>query len=399
MLQRMLLALALLASGVSQAAGLTIDPQDARATGMGKAVVSNQKDAAALFYNPAGIADMEESLQVKAGVTGIMPRVDFTSETGAEYTQDFTLLPPPHVYAAWAPAESFALGLGLATPWGNSITWPEDFIGRVLAQHSRLVVYELLPSAAYAPVSWLRVGAGVRVARGTVRLERRAFPTEDPGLVVLEGDAWGLGFQAGAQADLVEGMLSLGVNWRSGVDLDFQGTTSSRDIPPMMQPLFPEVPFSSEIRLPASVVFGATVRPIKQLSLAVDVGWIGWSSVEEILIDLEPEAAPDTRLEKRWQDRWLVRVGAEYGVTERLALRAGFNYDPTPSPAETLTPELPDADRLVFTVGGGYGWEHLRLDAAYELLLLQDKRSTFQGLPGTYGGTAHLIVLTLGWGM
>lgn len=399
MLQRVVLALAMLLCGVSQAAGFTIDPQDARATGMGKAVVSNQEGAAALFYNPAGLVGMEETVQVRLGVTGIIPRVRFTSEAGAEYTQDFTLLPPPHAYGAWAPAESFALGLGLATPWGNSVTWPEDFAGRVLAQHSRLVVYELLPSAAYAPVSWLRVGAGVRVARGMVRLERRAFPTADPGTVVLEGDAWGLGFQAGAQAELLEGLLSLGVNWRSTVELDFAGTTGSRDIPPLLQPLFPEVPFSSEIRLPASVFLGATVRPLPRLSLAVDVGWVGWSSVEELLIDLEPALAPDTRLEKRWEDRWQVRVGAEYGLTQRLALRAGFNYDPTPSPAETLSPELPDADRLVFSVGAGYGWEHLRLDAAYELLLLQDQRSTFQGLPGTYGGTAHLIVLTLGWGM
>jgi long-chain fatty acid transport protein len=90
-------------------------------------------------------------------------------------------------------------------------------------------------------------------------------------------------------------------------------------------------------------------------------------------------------------------VGGEYLVTDALAVRAGFVYDPTPSPEETLAPDLPDADRLKLSVGAGYGFGAFRVDAGYQLVLLQERRSTFPLLPGTYDGMAHVVGLTLGY--
>jgi long-chain fatty acid transport protein len=149
--------------------------------------------------------------------------------------------------------------------------------------------------------------------------------------------------------------------------------------------------------MPASLGLGVAVTPIPRLTLAFDANWVRWSSLEQLFFELQTTAAASPPAPKNWEDRWNFRLGGEYGVTDALAVRAGIVYDPTPSPEETLSPDLPDADRLRFSVGAGYAFSSFRVDAGYQLVVLQEQRSTFPPLPGTYSGTAHVIGLTLGY--
>jgi long-chain fatty acid transport protein len=85
-------------------------------------------------------------------------------------------------------------------------------------------------------------------------------------------------------------------------------------------------------------------------------------------------------------------------VSEAFTLRLGFVHDPTPSPADTLTPDLPDATRLKFSAGVGY---HCRCgiaaDVGYQFVYLLPQRSLAYALPGQYSGTAHVAALTLAY--
>jgi long-chain fatty acid transport protein len=95
---------------------------------------------------------------------------------------------------------------------------------------------------------------------------------------------------------------------------------------------------------------------------------------------------------------WSYRLGGEYSVADNIRVRAGFKYDPTPSPHDTLAPNLPDANRVTVNVGGGYAFGAFNIDVAYQLTILNTYESTYAPLPGNYGGTAHVIGLTLGYG-
>ena len=44
-------------------------------------------------------------------------------------------------------------------------------------------------------------------------------------------------------------------------------------------------------------------------------------------------------------------VGLDYAVNERLTLRAGVQYDPTPTPDDERTARVPDGDRWIFGAG------------------------------------------------
>ena len=54
-----------------------------------------------------------------------------------------------------------------------------------------------------------------------------------------------------------------------------------------------------------------------------------------------------------YEDTVTFRVGVDYKLPkQKAAVRAGFAFDPTPIPDETVTAQLPDADRIILTLGG-----------------------------------------------
>jgi long-chain fatty acid transport protein len=404
-MKKTLTLVTLLAACTSQAAGIAVDTQAGRATGMGSTGVANSQDASAIYYNAAGILGVKQ-MDAQLGGTLIAPSLSFTPEGGTKQTQN-PLSPPPHAYFVYKFSPQVAAGVGVFTPFGANSQWPEDFSGRQLAQTSQVATYDINPTVGFAPLDWLRLGAGVQVVYGTLDVSRAInFGPAGEGSVALSATDWGFGYNLGVQADLVPQFLTLGVHYRSEVRMNLAGDARFQDIPPELAPLppFQNADITTNLTLPASVGLGLAIVPLPKLLVALEANWMQWSSLQEISFDFPPEGPSpnpamerDARSVKDWHSRVNVRLGGEYGLTDALAVRAGFVYDPTPSPEETLAPDLPDANRLKFSLGAGYAFSSFRADLGYQFVLLQEQRSTFPALAGTYSGSAHVLGLTLGY--
>jgi long-chain fatty acid transport protein len=396
-MKKTLTLVTLLAAGTSQAAGIAVDTQQGRATGMGSTGVAHSQDASAIYYNAAGILGVKQ-LDAQLGGTLIAGSLSFTPEGGTRQTQN-PLAPPPHAYFVYKFSPQVAAGVGVFTPFGASSQWPEDFVGRELAKTSRVATYDINPTVGFAPLDWLRLGAGVQVVYGTLDVSRAInFGPAGEGSVALSASDWGFGYNVGVQADLVPQFLTLGAHYRGQVNMKLGGDATFENIPPSLAPLppFQNSPINANLTLPASAGLGLALVPLPKLLVALEANWVQWSSLQEILFEFDrPER--NARSVKDWHSRVNVRLGGEYGVTDALAVRAGFVYDPTPSPEETLAPDLPDANRLKFSLGAGYTFSSFRADLGYQFVMLQEQRSTFQALPGTYSGSAHVLGLTLGY--
>jgi long-chain fatty acid transport protein len=214
------------------------------------------------------------------------------------------------------------------------------------------------------------------------------------GELALSTSTWGIGYNAGLQADVLPGMLTFGAHFRSRVLMFLEGDADFSGLP---ETVFPDQDVLLDVALPASLGLGLSFTPLQKLTLAADVNWVRWSEVRQLLFEFQTTPNLNQPSVKNWEDRWNVHVGGEYLVTDALAVRAGFVYDPTPSPPETLAPDLPDADRIRVALGAGYAFSAFRVDAAYQFVNLMENRSTFPPLPGTYRGSAHVIGLTLGY--
>ncbi|PTL83275.1 OmpP1/FadL family transporter [Vitiosangium sp. GDMCC 1.1324] len=395
-MKKTLTVVTLLAAGVSQAAGLTIDTQSGRATGMGSTGVASSKDSSSIYYNPAGILGVNK-LDAQIGDSLIIVHLGFTPEGGTKQTQT-TPSPPFYGYFAYKLSEQLALGVGVFTPYGANLKWPDDFVGRQFAKSSKLVTYDINPTVGFAPLKWLRIGAGAQIIYGTVDVERAlAFGTTE-GSVKLSTNDWGFGYNVGVQADVLPGMLTLGATYRSWVKMNTQGTADFT-VPAPFSAALVDQPVKLDLTMPATLGLGVSFTPMEKLTLAVDVNWVDWSTVDELAFRFQTTPTLDQPLPKNWKDKWNFHIGGEFKPMPNLALRLGFIYDPTPTPEDTLTPDLPDATRLNFTAGIGYEHSHARVDLGYHLVVLQEQRSTFPLLPGTYDGLSHVIGLSVGYSL
>ncbi|MFP2910586.1 OmpP1/FadL family transporter [Pyxidicoccus sp. 3LFB2] len=395
-MKKTLSLVAMLAAGTTQAAGFQINTQSARSTAMGNAAAGWLDDSSAIYSNAANILGVKR-LDVTVGDTGILPNLKFTPEGGSTEGQKTTLSPPPHLFATYRVMDKLAVGLGIYTPFGAKSRWVDDFSGRFRARESAMAVYNINPTVAYQVHERFRVGAGIDIGRGTLELKRALDFVSSEGNVHLGGGAWGLGFNAGVQGVVVPKLLTAGVHFRSAMDLTFKGDADFQNVPPGFQTRTFDTTVEGDVTLPASVAAGLAFTPLERLTLAFDANWVDWSSFKQLAIEFPENPALNNPLPKNWKSTWNFHLGAEYGVTEALAVRAGFVIDPTPSPNNTLTPDLPDSDRLAFTGGLGYAFGALRADAAYQFVKLADNQSEAPGIRGKYNGEAHVFGLTLGF--
>ncbi|WP_158623273.1 OmpP1/FadL family transporter [Corallococcus sp. CA053C] len=387
----------LLTAGASQAAGFANNTHTARATGMTSAMTAHVHDASSVAFNPAGLAGLD-TFELLVGGAAVVPVANLTAQgsTTAEATK-FGVSPPPHLFVAYPFMKGFTAGVGVYSPYGAALEWPETFSGRFVATYSQMATFNINPTLAYAPTEWLRVGAGLDVLYGMLKI-RQSIPlsAEAEAGATITGTDVALGFNAGVQADLVKDRLSAGLTYRSATTLGFKGDAEFTDVPEPLQAAFAKQGVTVSMPMPQSVGLGLSYTPTPRLLLAVDATWWNWSRLQKLDLDFE-NTAFSTSQPKNWHNRWQFSLGGEYAVTPALTVRAGAGYDPTPVPDETLTPELPDSNRIQGALGLTYGFGHLSLSGGYQLLLFTEKRSTAPSAPGTYTGSLHVLSFTLGY--
>jgi len=380
------------------AAGTAVGVQSARATGMASSVTGMIDDPSAIYYNPAGIAQGKR-IEVMFGDILIIPRLTFTSATTGNTATTRGVVPPPHLYATAGLTENLSVGVGMFSPFGMAVQWPSDWEGRSLATSSTLATYYVNPTVAYR-LGRVRIGAGVQLVRATLELERKIRFGDQEGFSQLGGATWGLGANVGAQIEVVPRHLSVGLHYRSSVKLDFDGNAHFENIPPPLAGTLHDQRVSSSLTQPDSLAFGVASRPIPGLVVDVDLVWFGWKKVNTIAMNFPDDQTGtlSSAMKKDWKNTVCLSVGGEATVAQVWRIRTGVMWDQSPSPAQTLTPETPDADRLNLALGAGYKHRSgIHADLGYQLILLFKKPSTAPQLPGDYGGTVNIVGITVGY--
>jgi long-subunit fatty acid transport protein len=76
-------------------------------------------------------------------------------------------------------------------------------------------------------------------------------------------------------------------------------------------------------------------------------------------------------------------------------VRLGVGYDQTPVPKSTLSPLLPDCNRVLASAGVGVHWSRYDVDLGYLTAFLLKTTSTNPDLIATYDTFGQIISLTL----
>ena len=374
-------------------AGFGVYEQGSAAMGQGNAFAARANDPSAIFYNPAGISQLEGT-QVSLGATAILVESEFQSDLTSNTTKMFRKTSfPPNFYVTRALPHKLTVGFGVFAPFGLKIQWPKNWeLSQIIYSASLESIY-FNPTIAWRPHDRLMLGFGLSYVYGITQLEKNLTPLPPPqvDLRIARGTGDGWGYNFGGILKLSQG-ISLALTFRSQVKIDFEGRAES------VFPTFINGKVTTTITMPPMVVIGIAHVFSPKLVLEVDVQWTGWSRFQSLDLKFENPAF-NTSIPRNWEDVFAFRVGGEYKINERIVLRGGYTRDETPIPAGTVDPLLPDATRDIFAVGLGYTVGFFTTDIAYNLFLMRDRgvNNVISGInqQGKYETIAHLIGLNL----
>jgi long-chain fatty acid transport protein len=310
---------------------------------------------------------------------------------------------PPSVYAAYTFKGGVAFGVGFFVPYGLGIEWPEGWSGFQEIESIDLQNFYINPSIAWSPFEWLSVGMGFNMVRSLVSLQKGLEFIDQRGFLEASGQAWGFGMNAGVLLRILDGRLSFGLSYRSAVELKFEGR-GDFTVPDTFASMLEDQPLETHLTLPHYVGVGAAVKPHEMLTVSLDITFTTWSTFKNFAItfpadELRPE---DERLSssepRQWSDVFSVRLGLELPPIGGLALRAGFVFDRNPSPRRTMSPSLPDSDRIDVSAGIGYAFPFgFSFDAGYMYVHFMERSSIEEAFAGIYQSHAHILGISLGY--
>jgi long-chain fatty acid transport protein len=393
----------------SWASGFALMQQGTAAMGQGNAFVAEANDASAVFYNPAGLNQIKRA-QVYQGAFFNYPDREF-SGGGQDSQTNHRIYRTLTAYVAIPVHDRVALGFGFFSPFGMGTVWPPTWAGRYITTYSSLKTYCLNPVVSVKVLDNLSLAAGYDIMWSKVRLKSktpmvvrgRTFPD---GEIELTGGGSGSGYNFGVHYEPLTG-VKLGAAYRSQIKVNHSGAFTV-GFPPGI-PAGAAIPGEANLVFPPSLTMGISYSRFKPFTFEFDTTWTGWSSYDKLKLNLDSPPTPGSSVRtittpKNWQDTWAFRFGANYEINESMKIRVGYIYDLTPVPDSSFDPQVPDANRHIFTVGSDLKIMRFTLGFAYNYILSEARTKNnsvgVNGVPaplqanGRYTSDAHSLGLS-----
>lgn len=395
----------LCAPTVARGAGFALVNQGTAAMAQGNAFVAEADDPSAIYYNPAGLNQIQRPVLYTSGFL-YYPIREFhgdgqSAETGRQLSETLS------AYFVFPVHPRLAVGIGYFSPFGLSSKWPSTWPGRYLSTYSSMKTYNLNPVASVKLLDNLSLAAGFDVMWSSVEVNRntpnaenvrgRVFQFPD-GEAALSGNGNGWGYNFGVLYEPVPG-VKLGAAYRSAITIKYFGALDLFEPPPISAMVPPQVHGSAPLTFPPSLTWGFAYGNLKPFTFEFDTTWTGWSSYDALQVKLDapiPVNGVSTSVittPKNWHDAFAFRFGVNYEIIEGIKLRAGYIYDLTPVPDETFDPQVPDANRHIFTVGGDLTYKGFTLGIAYNYILQESRNKSnailFNGVPAPLQANGH----------
>jgi long-chain fatty acid transport protein len=404
-------------SSMSFANGLNLNGIGPRAVAMGGAFVGLADDFSAVFWNPAGLAHIKQKYIAFYGFD-IIPSMDYTLETPIPGVGADAKSVTNHYLGGLAGyyqpvSDNLVLGLAVYSPSGLGIEWdgadlaalsgPPGSPNPTIEWMSKIFVITVSPTLAYQVSEQVMLGFALNINYGSFEMARYAgyemvpnpyYPvlSPDPYLTFdleqqrIELSGWGFGATFGVLVKPSD-MFSLGLTVRTPSKIGFSGDVEISNISVLEPVVGTSIPSTSgaeaDVTWPLWVAGGIAFKPMPEFTLTFDVQWTQWSKLDEVKLTLADQVwglildEDDAKLAFRWEDKMQIRFGAEYWISPKFALRAGYYIDPGPAPDETRNILLPVTDFNSISGGFGYNVNGVVIDFAVEYLIGKEKTVPF----------------------
>ncbi len=402
------------ASPVS-ANGFRLGDQDAFATARGGAFVATADNPSAVYYNPAGIAQLQGT-QLRSGIYGVYYDPTFRPPAGSPnspttYHLDDNLAAAPQLFFTRSlESVPLSLGLGVYAPFGGSMNWPQDTGFRSVATKSSLTYLRFNPVAAWQLPWGVSLGCGATANYAKLLLEQGLRPNAAPlaNFFRFQGDGWSAGYNAGLFWQPQE-KIAFGATFRSATTFTLKGSTEIErqfTIPPT------KIDATTDLTFPWTTGLGLSYRPTPKWNLELDADYTDWSSLG--VISVRQQTSPPYPVQQNipvtleWQGSWNYSAGVTRYFEGGWHASAGYLYSRNSVPDAYYTPLAADLDRHFLSLGLGRKGKRFDCDLAYQFgygpshtvsgSMPSSTPGQFAGqsADGTYGFISHALTASLG---
>lgn len=424
LIQRLVFVVVFLMMGINSSwaasGGFRIFGSDAEAIGKGGAFTAEADNPSAIVFNPAGLTQLKGQNHVSVGTAVISPFVDYTDTSGNMTEMERENFIVPHVYAVSDfGLDNIVFGVGVNSGFGLSTEWADDSFSQYHAVKTDLENIDNHFTVAYQVNEHLSLGVGAIFEMSKFSKTKDIFQSGGAdGKAQLKGDDNTLGYTVSARYE-INPRHSLGFLYRSEIEHEYEGTVTADDLNTSGSNYFAifgstanySTPFVADFTLPQSGVIGYSYTPNDKWRFNFDVEWMDWSSIEneKVFFPSESDATRLALLEaltasnRDWESTFTYSLGVEHMWNEKLALRAGYAYIPTPIGEATFDTTVPSGDSHAASLGFGYAFkDNLDLDFSWMGMFYPDRditnnigASSGYDLDGTYENFINIVMATV----
>jgi long-chain fatty acid transport protein len=406
-------------------------------------------DWSAMYWNPAGLAGQGSGFWIEAKV--LYPNTRITPDTpsiipgsnsfylyrnGVEQSSVNGGRATGSIAFQWQFNEKMTVGISAFTPAALGANWEDLFIGPFTGYgdnpsypnedwESKMFVVDIHPTVGYQMTDKLAVGVGLSIKIASIELRSPALiegynPATGDRLpmpasfffadATLKGSEVGVGFNLGLMYDVTDD-FTVGFSYVGPSTIPIDGTVKQTVYLPALAGsgiLEAEPDAKADFPLPMEAGLGLAYKFTDNFTAAFDAKWTNWEALDVIEIEMNgagPDGAPadDSELVLNWENTISYHVGGMWDVNESLQLRAGYYFDPTPIPTETMRPTITDVtDKHSVSFGLGYAFGNgFTIDGTYQHLIGNDNEAPASdnngdGIYDNVPGTWNMQVITIG---
>jgi long-chain fatty acid transport protein len=324
----------------ARAVGFRLPNQDPEGIARGNAFVATADNPSAVYYNPAGITQLEGD-QVHAGLYLISADTEYSSSFGKANT-DTTLQAVPQLYYTHGiQAYPVTLGLGVYAPYGLGLDYGDNPPFGPIAQRGELLYAAVNPVVAWRAHRTLSIAIGPTINYSDVDLENFSFK--------FRGNDVAFGFSAGVFWHPIE-KLAFGASYHSATELDYSGHS--------YVPAFSlgRNATSAEAHFPQFIAVGVSFRPTKNWNFECDVDWTDWDSLNQI--EFERDDSVTIPYLFNYQSSYMYEFGVTRQMEQGWFMSAGYIFSETSSPDKDFNPIVPDLNLHLGSIGFGRRGKH-----------------------------------------
>ena len=421
-----LAVLGALVAGQAGASGFQLREQSVKNLGKSNAGSLVGKDASNVSLNPAAMTNLDKNT-FQADITVIDLTAEFTGSgrvlgspaaplsggNGGDPGDPTAVPNMAAVFPLHGALEGMTIGASVGAPFGLKTEYEPGWVGRYRALTSDVKVVDLTLSVAFKATDGVSIGAGLIYERADVTLSKaidfgtaicasgnpaNCFtpsypfkPQQLDGAFEVQGDSASLGYVVGAQI-APDDKLAIGISHRSEIKHDLEGSLDFANVPALLanDPRFKDGDGGARLVTPAITTLSVSYGFTDTFRVMADYQATGWSSLHDVVIKRTNGTVVGSE-PFDWKDTDFFSIGAEFDLSDAFTIRGGVAQDESPTNDTHRTPRLPDADRMLYSIGATWNMsESMSIDAAFQRITI-DSPTINLAVDAAAGNTSTLV--------